>query len=39
MLIGSLGCLKEEANGHDTCFVYISKWVSLISVTYVVGKH
>ena len=30
---------RGKANGHDTCLVYISKNVSLISVTYVVGTH
>ena len=25
ILIGSLRCLKEEGNVHDTCLVYISK--------------
>ena len=30
---------KRNANVHDICLVYISKWVSLISVTYVVGTH
>ena len=31
---------RYKANGHDTCLVYISKYVCLIiSVTYVVGSH
>ena len=30
---------RGDANGHDTYLVYISKYVSLISVTYVVGAH
>ena len=28
---------RGKANGHDTCLVYISKYISLISVTYDVG--
>ena len=30
---------RGKTNGHDTCLVYISKYGSLISVTYVVGTH
>ena len=30
---------RGKANGHDTCLVYISKYVSLILVMYVVGVH
>ena len=30
---------RGKDNGHDTCLVYILKYVSLISVTYVVGTH
>ena len=30
---------RGKANGHDTCLVYISKYVSLISVANVDGTH
>ena len=39
ILICGLRCLKEEANGHDTCLVYISKIGFLNPVTFVVGTH
>ena len=29
----------ERGNGHDTCLVCSSKYVSLNSVTHVVGVH